>query len=458
MSCEEYRLQGYCKYGIDCRFSHDDPDEEEQQQSQGCLVVSCDDTIGEYGDEDEEEQDECEYEDDEKEEDEGEDEYEEDPRERGESFDGLDGHRIRFGKEVVVTRKDYKFKEVVKFPAPFSKASSSYHLVKGSKSGEFVEPILGFKYCPLKRTYTSPDGKVYQFEPPVPGSDSNGSFKEIVVALQKSPHPKGDVVETGKDDGQDLLDPSRRPVVMSLKSGKNKRKVVPLGPRAHQQGSASSSSSAVQKPSSSASSIRAGVEQASEFEIFFANEERGESSVDDKSNDTRGEDERLARVLKAREAFLHGDTAPPPIQAHSGNKRGREEKRERDRKKGKKADSNEKAPALVEDRGNKGNQLLRKMGWGGSGGLGKDSAGIASSDVVTKPHEANSRSGRNARGLGMSPKANPSHGKRRERREGSGKETKPMKRSWVGQYAKEGAKTTRERYEALSQANQKTKL
>ena len=450
MRCEEYSRTGFCKYGIDCRFSHEVSQEDDADESLGgpgvCkqfLEIGC----CKYGDD-------CRFSHDIS--------YGVDEEE-----DADDGGSEKSGesREFERTRPsdEFKFKDVVEFPPPFSR-TSMYRLIKGSKS-EFVEPTLGFKYCPLTRVYTAPGphGKKYLFCESSTGPDSQGSFKEISAPSHVSssrPERSDAETETGFDEdrseGFDPLDPSRRPLVMSLKTGqKGRRKAVPLGPRAHQQGTVAVSSSS--SPSSSSEMVH------SEFESFFATETQGGSAAEvqglDGIKESADEDERVARVHKAREEFLRGGHLPPPPiilgngsgkqspDATEKNKKRKKRKQEPSRSSG----VNGVATALVQDSSNKGNQLLRKMGWDGKG-LGKTGAGIRSSDVVTKPHEANSRSGGNARGLGMSAGSNDG-GKKGKGKEFGPTDKHPTKKRPVhsrGNYAEGAREAALQRYEALS--------
>ena len=145
--CPSWASTGVCKYGLDCRFLHeenlDDPEEVESEntmgesgkttpQSEVKPVVNIDD------DDDNEE-----------------------------SVDKVGRQRSESIVTEAIFSKDVRFKELPReeerFPPPFTKQTYNYNLVKG-QMGDFVEIKSGFTYNPKEKLYCSPGGQKYRYD------------------------------------------------------------------------------------------------------------------------------------------------------------------------------------------------------------------------------------------------------------------------------------------------------
>ena len=148
MSCT-FNLTGSCRYGIDCRFEHMEPEEIEPDEGPRGKEELWNGKEEEWDD--------------------------------GSDYnDGFRNEEVHDGRDMSVPPSlDMKFKEpepVDEFPPAFSKDTMAYVLLKG-KNGDFIHLSTKFKYNALTKLYTAPDGKIFRYEPsPSVDSEIKGHF------------------------------------------------------------------------------------------------------------------------------------------------------------------------------------------------------------------------------------------------------------------------------------------
>ena len=400
--CPSWVSTGVCKYGLDCRFQHEenhlDNSEEVERQiaghefSNGTVKTEESNIDNLSGCDDKE------------------DGVHETGRQRSESI-----------VTKAIFSKDVRFKELPseeeRFPPPFTKHPNLYNLVKG-QMGDFVEIKSGFTYSPKEKLYCSPrSGQKYKFD----GSsfireEHYESTNPAVIDESDDPFGDGDGLEEGRA-------PIKVSLSLSLSSSARARRhkdgsgfisVAPLGPKVHQQEALGQGE--VQQEQQEQ-------EQGgpSEFESYFQAEGAGHvkqllpqpslSSSIPALTPTPPASAYVDRAAIRREQGgkgLNSYERPalshnPVVQAAAAKAQRKEDAAAEKEKKKKQAAGPE------HDLTNKGNSLLRKMGWKG-GGLGKKENGIASSSIVTKEHKKTSQNSNSVKGLGSKHKKRSDEG------------------------------------------------
>ena len=439
--CPSWKATGVCKYGLDCRFLHE-PDEatpldvnegdlKENRDDRSSFVISAGSAVSE--------------------------EAPEDP--------------------LIKHYSNYQFRDEAErgksvFPPPFTTHSTLYSLLKGH-TGEFIDPKSGFTYNPKTKLYTSPSAEKYTYDASgtQAGYGLEGQARHWLRYHDNSSKDsesfssKGTYFHDGTDEGG--LSEVRAQVSMSLTGATKKRKkgpgdgfltAAPLGPKVQPK---YEPVLVVDLPSDvdTGGGDIAEASGTSQFQAFFEAEDAAREGLSEVvKQDTKQKETRTA-VETETEADVELEKFTSVAYVDRASARRREnashlfdyerphshdplvqavaEKILKDE-----AIKKAKPKALEHDANNKGNSMLRKMGWKGAGtGLGKTESGIKSSAVVTKVAKSSSQSSNSAKGLGSTKKR---AGKDRD-------EKRPKKKPrYKESYKQHGNAITMSRYQALS--------